>query len=641
MSEVLWQPSPDQIERSILHRYLQWLPDSFPTYEDLRVWSITDRAAFWQSVWDFCGVVASQTAAQAIGREAMPGTEWFPGAHLNFAENLLQHRGPEPAIIAVAEGRATEVISRDLLAARTAAAQRGLRSLGVAAGDRVAALIPNCPEAIVGMLATSAQGAVWSSCSPDFGAMGVVDRFGQIEPKVLITADGYRYNGRVFPLQDTVRRVAAELPGLEHIVVIDFAGIGLEVPGTTTLSWGELERDGADEPEFAQLPFAHPLYIVYSSGTTGPPKSMVHSGGGTLIKHLYEHQLHCDIHPGDRVFWFTTCGWMMWNWLVGSLASGATTVLFDGSPTHPDLSVLWRLAGQTGITHLGSSPRFLAANAAAGIVPGEIADLSALRWLGSTGAPLSPEQYDWAYATVAPDMNLCSFTGGTDLLGLFACSVPTLPVRRGELTARALGMAIEAWDPDGKPVVGAKGELVCTRPFPSMPISFWDDPDGTRYREAYFTRFPGVWAHGDFIEIRPEGGMIVYGRSDTTLNPGGVRIGTAEIYRAIETLPQVEDSIVVGRRTGGDEQVVLFVKPASGVDLDVALIALIKQSIRSRTTPRHVPHHVLEVGDIPYTRSGKKVEGAVRRILEGEPVENREALANPESLDLFPASLPD
>ena len=631
----MWRPTAEQIERSILRRFMRWLPRRPATYEELREWSITDREAFWQSVWDFCGVNASRPPDRAVGRETMPGTEWFPGARLNFTENLLRHRGPEPAIVATGEGRPVEVISRDHLAARAAAAQRGLRSLGVGPGDRVAALIPNCPEAIVGMLAASASGAIWSSCSPDFGAMGVIDRFGQIEPEVLITADGYRYNGRVFPLQDTVRRVAAELPGLKQIVVIDFVGIGLEVPGIPTMTWEDLELPGDDEPDFAQLPFAHPLYVVYSSGTTGPPKSMVHSGGGTLVKHLYEHQLHCDIHPGDRVFWFTTCGWMMWNWLAGSLASGATVVLFDGSPSQPDLSVLWRLAGEVGITHLGSSPRFLAANASAGVVPAQIADLSALRWLGSTGAPLNPEQFDWAYANVARDMTLCSFTGGTDLLGLFAGSVPILPVRRGELQARTLGMAVEAWDPDGNPVVGETGELVCTRPFPSMPVSFWNDPDGSRYREAYFIKYPGVWTQGDFIEIRPEGGMIVYGRSDTTLNPGGVRIGTAEIYRAIETLPEIDDSIVVGRRTGGDEEVVLFMKPAEGITFDDALVEQIRQHIRSQTTPRHVPRHVFEVADIPYTLSGKKVESAVRRIIEGESVEYRDTLANPASLDLY------
>jgi acetoacetyl-CoA synthetase len=374
---------------------------------------------------------------------------------------------------------------------------------------------------------------------------------------------------------------------------------------------------------------------MYSSGTTGPPKSIVHSAGGTLLKHVCEHQLLCDVHPGDRTFWFTTCGWMMWNWLVGSLASGAAAVLYDGSPSHPDLGTLWRLAGEAGITHFGSSPRFLAANAKGGIVPREIADLSALRWVGSTGAPLNPEQFDWVYENVARDVNLSSITGGTDLLGVFAGAVPTLPVRRGELSARWLGMAVEAWDDDGRPLEGEPGELVCTRPFPSMPVAFWDDPDGARYREAYFERFPGVWTHGDLIEVRPEGGVVVYGRSDTTLNPGGVRIGTAEIYRAVETLPEIDDSIVVGRRRAGDEEVMLFVKLAPGVVCDDALVAAVKEHIRVRTSPRHVPRHVFAVDDIPYTLSGKKVEKAVRTVLEGGTVTNRDALANPGSLDQY------
>ncbi|WKZ83465.1 MAG: acetoacetate--CoA ligase [Acidimicrobiia bacterium] len=626
MSEILWEPSPQAVESALITSFARRL-GGFDDYHALWRWSIDNRGEFWQAVWDDSGVIAEHLADRPIGAEGMPGTEWFPGARLNFAENLLRHIGSDPAIVHASESSGPATISRDQLRALVARARAGLLRLGVRGGDRVAALLPNRPEAVIGALAASSIGAVWSSCSPDFGPTGVIDRFGQIEPKVLITASGYEYNGRRHDVTATVERARREIPAIEHAVAV-----GEPLAGAIT--WDDLLSE--DGPlEFAALPFDYPLYVLYSSGTTGRPKSIVHGAGGTLLKHLCEHRLHCDLRPGDRLFWFTTCGWMMWNWLVSGLASGAAIVLYDGSPSHPSLETLWRLADQAGITHFGASPRFLAANANAGIVPREVARLDTVRWLGSTGAPLNPDQFDRVYADVKGDVQLASISGGTDIIGCFALGVPTLPVRRGELQARALGMAVEAWDESDRPVVGEKGELVCTRPFPSMPVGFWGDPDGSRYRAAYFEEHPGVWTHGDFIEIRPEGGVVIYGRSDTTLNPGGVRIGTAELYRAVEPMAEVADCIAVGRDVDGDVEMILFVVPAPGVALDDDLIARIKRRIREEASPRHVPHRVFQVGQVPYTISGKKVEKAVRAVVSGEPVTNRDALANPEALDEY------
>ncbi|HSM00908.1 MAG TPA: acetoacetate--CoA ligase [Acidimicrobiia bacterium] len=631
-SPIVWSPSPEQIATSNLTRFMAGLPASTETYEDLWRWSIDERGDFWQAAWDFTGVIASRPPDRPVGEEAMPGTEWFPGARLNYAENLLKGDPGAVAVVAVAEEGGFETIDRSELRRRVAAAQQGLRGLGVEAGDRVAALITNGTEAVVAMLATAAIGAIWSSCSPDFGPLGVIDRFGQIEPKVLIAVDGYRYNGNTHRVGQTVTEALASIDSIEHLVMIDRIG---DPPPPAAVRWDDLLARGPDEPDYAQLPFDHPLFIMFSSGTTGRPKSIVHGAGGTLLKHLTEHVLHCDLRTGDRLFWFTTCGWMMWNWLVSGLAAGAAIVLYDGSPSHPSLERLWQLAEQTGITHFGTSPKFLAANANAGLVPRDVADLSSVRWVGSTGAPLLPEQFDWFYVNLPPAVQLASVSGGTDIIGCFAIGVPILPVRRGELQARALGMAVEAWGPDGEPVVGRKGELVCTRPFVSMPVGFWKDDDGGRYHDAYFAEFEGVWTHGDFIEVRPEGGVVIYGRSDTTLNPGGVRIGTAEIYRAIEPMDEIVDAIAVGREAGGDVEVMLFVVLADGVELDDRLRDQIADRIRAMTSPRHVPRRIAQVSDIPYTISGKKVEKAVRLVLAGEPVTNRDALMNPAALDAF------
>ena len=635
MSEILWQPSPERAARTHLHAFAQRAAFDATDYAALWRWSIDDLVGFWRAVWEDGDVIASRTGDEVLADATMPGAVWFPGAELNYAENLLRHRGGQAAVIAGGEGLDDRVVSRDELRALVARAQAGLRALGVERGDRVAAFTPNCLETVVVMLAATALGAVWSSCSPDFGAQGVVDRFGQIKPKVLLTADGYRYAGKVHSLQDKVDDVCATLDGLEHVVVIEFAGLDLQVSGIASSSYAQLLDQDAGAITFEQVPFDHPLFILYSSGTTGVPKSIVHGHGGTLLTHLREHRLHVDLHDGDTIFWFTTCGWMMWNWLVSALVTGAAIVLYDGSPTHPGVQVLWNLAERQGVTHFGTSPRFLAACAKAGLRPRDAVDLRALRAVLSTGSPLNPDQFDWVYDAVADDVHLASISGGTDIIGCFAGGAPTLPVRRGELQCRTLGMAVEAWDDNGEPVVGERGELVCTKPFPSMPVGFFNDTSGERYRQAYFSQHPGVWTHGDFIELRPEGGVIIHGRSDTTLNPGGVRIGTAEIYRSIETMPEILDSIVVGRPNAGDVEVVLCLKLSEGVALDDDLATRIKRTIREATTPRHVPAHVFAVADIPYTISGKKVEKAVRDVMTGEAVHNRDALANPEALEEY------
>ena len=635
MSEVLWTPSDAHVESTQLSRFTRSALGRAADYAELWQWSIDEPEAFWAAVWEDGGVVASEPYTQVMGEPRMPGTEWFTGARLNFAENLLRRGDDAPAVIAAGEGREDETVTWAELRLQVAAAARGLAELGVVPGDRVAGFLPNVLPTVVLALASAAIGAVWSSCSPDFGPQGVVDRFGQIRPKVLVVADGYRYNGRVHPLDDKVGAVLAHIDAIEHVVVVDLVGRGLDVGGRSALAYGELLQVRGDDPDFVQLPADHPLYILYSSGTTGAPKSIVHGVGGTLVKHLVEHRLASDVRRGDVVFWFTTTGWMMWNWLVTALASGAAIVLYDGAPSHPDLGALWRLAERAQVTHFGTSPRFLAANQQAGVRPADVADLSSLRMVLSTGSPLSPEQFDWTYANVRDDIPLASVSGGTDIIGCFAGGVPTWPVRRGELQGRSLGMAVEAWDAHGRPVIAEKGELVCTRPFPSMPVGFWDDPDGSRYHDAYFADHPGTWTHGDFIEIRPWGGVVIHGRSDTTLNPGGVRIGTAEIYRALDTMPEIDDAVAVGRPVGADTEVVLCVVLAEGVALDEELVGRIRAAIRKATTPRHVPAHVFAVTGVPYTISGKKVEKAVAALIAGEDVPNRDALADPTVLDEY------
>ncbi|NNC74121.1 MAG: acetoacetate--CoA ligase [Acidimicrobiia bacterium] len=632
MSEVMWEPDSERVGEAMVTAFLDVVPPA--TYDELWDWSVDNPGEFWGAVWDFCDVVGDRGSLVVSGT-GMFDTRWFPDARLNYAENLLRHPDDRRAVVGVDESGSAVTLTRAELAALVGRVQRSFADLGVQKGDRVAGLMSNGIEALVAMLATAALGAAWSSCSPDFGPMGVVDRFGQIDPKVLVSVDGYRYNGKTFDLANTLSSVVGALDGLEAVALVDVVGSRPDLGDMAVLPWDDVAGGPPAEPEFTRVPFDHPLFIMYSSGTTGPPKSIVHGVGGTLLKHLCEHQLHSDVRPGDTAFWFTTCGWMMWNWLVSALASESALVLYDGSPSHPDLGALWRLAADVGITHFGTSPKFLAANENAGIEPASIADLGGVRWLGSTGAPLNPAQFDWVYGHVSDDVQLASISGGTDIIGCFALGAPTLPVRRGELQSRALGMAVAAFDDSGEPGVGRKGELVCTAPFPSMPVGFWNDPDGSRYRAAYFEQFPDVWTHGDFIEITPEGGVVIYGRSDTTLNPGGVRIGTAEIYRSIEAMAEVDDAVVVGRETGGDVEVVLCVVLAAGVELDDRLVAAVKDRIRTQTSPRHVPRWVFAVDAVPYTISGKKVEKAVARTIAGEVVVNREALANPDALDQY------
>ena len=639
---ILWEPSLARVagarltafRRLINERHLNGPRDrSLADAHDLHRWSVEEPADFWNAVWDFCGVVGERGTPPFLEEAAaMPGARFFPRARLNFAENLL--RGPDrpAALIYVDEtGRRRELSLGELrdLSGRLAAA---LAADGVGPGVRVVGFLPNIPEAVIAMLATARLGAVWSSCSPDFGAQGVLDRFGQIEPRVLLTADGYHYGGKAHDSLEPAGRLMTELPGLARTVVIPNLHARPTLPSGAVLWDDYLAPPGTEIPDYRRLPFAHPLYVMFSSGTTGLPKCMVHSAGGTLVQHLKEHQLHCDLGPADRLFFFTTCGWMMWNWLVSGLASGASVVLFDGHPLRPE-STLWDLAEREKITVFGTSARHIAACAKAGVRPGVSSDLAALRCVLSTGSPLLPESFDYVYEHVKEDVQLSSISGGTDIISCFALGNPVLPVRRGELQCRGLGMDVAVLDEEGGPTVGSKGELVCRSPFPSMPTGFWNDPEGRRYREAYFTRFPGVWCHGDFAELTPSGGMVIHGRSDTVLNPGGVRIGTAEIYRVVEKFPEISEALVVGQPWQGDQRILLFVVPGKEVVWREELAEAIKRRLRKERSPRHVPDHVVPVPGLPRTRSGKLVEKAVARILLGQPVDNVDAMANPQALE--------
>ena len=606
-------------------------------YRDLYNWSVNEITYFWEAVWSFGNPVVSKDYQQVVDDDSkMPGAKWFSGARLNFAENLLRRRDNHTAILSRGEGKDDRKISYNELYSEVEKMAAALREAGVEQNDRVAGFLPNIPEAVVAMLGAASLGAVWSSSSPDFGIKGVLDRFRQIEPKVLFAADGYQYNGKRINSLDKLKEILTELPSVEKVVVIPFESENLDLSGINKgVLYGEFLPAKAPSLEFAQLPFDHPLYIMYSSGTTGLPKSIVHGAGGTLLQHMKELRLHGDISDRETVFYFTTCGWMMWNWLVSNLALGATIVLYDGSPFHPDPSAMWQMAEEFGITVFGTSAKFIAACKGYGLVPKERHNLSLIKTILSTGSPLVEESYDYVYTSIKEDVQLSSITGGTDLISSFAGGNATLPVYRGEIQCRALGMKVESFDDSGKPLINLKGELVCTRAFPSMPVNFWNDPDGSKFHNAYFSDYPGVWTHGDYILINDHGGVIVFGRSDATLNPAGVRIGTAEIYRVVEAFPEIEDSLAVGQQWEGDERVILFVKMNEGEQFGEELKKKLMDAIRSGCSPRHVPAKTVPVPDIPYTINGKKVEIAVKKILHGSEALNKDALANPESLLFF------
>ena len=626
----LWTPPPERAARTDLARFMKLVGQS--SYAELHRWSVEHSAEFWNAVWDFCGVRGDKGSEVVLDASLMPGANWFPQARLNYAENLLRNRSSADAIVFWGEDRIKRRMTHKNLYALVSRIARALQDAGVVKGDRVAGYLPNVPEATAALLATASLGAVWSSCSPDFGVQGVLDRFGQIEPKVLFCADGYLYGGKEFDSQEKASQVLEQLPSVEECVVIDYLGAPAKA-GTSLYDF--LEPFDAGQIDFERVEFNHPLYILYSSGTTGVPKCIVHGTGGALLQHLKEQRLHSDVKPGDRLFYFTTLGWMMWNWLVSGLASDATLLLYDGSPFAQRGRILFDFAQAEGMTHFGTSAKFIDAAAKTGLKPKETHRLEKLRAVLSTGSPLAPEGFDYVYQNVKSDVCLSSISGGTDIVSCFVLGNPMGPVWRGEIQAKGLGMAVEVFDEQGRPVKNQKGELVCTRPFPAMPIGFWNDPDGAKYRNAYFDKYPNVWRHGDWCEETEHGGLIIYGRSDAVLNPGGVRIGTAEIYRQVEQIDEVMEALVIGQDWEADVRVVLFVKLKEGLKLDQALVDRIKRRIRDNTTPRHVPAKVLQVADIPRTKSGKIVELAVREMVHGRPVKNLEALANPEALEHF------
>jgi acetoacetyl-CoA synthetase len=647
--ELLWSPSPEAVERATLTRYMRWLEAErglrFDGYEELWRWSVDDLEAFWASIWDFCEVRAATPYERVLGSREMPGAEWFPGARLNYAEHVFARaRGAEPAMIARSETRDDVTVSWDELRAQVARTAAGLRALGVGPGDRVVAYMPNIPETVVAFLAASSLGATWSSAAPEFGARSVVDRFAQIEPKVLLTVDGYRYGGKDFDRLETVAGLQEELPTLERTVVLPYLNPGLshergDLDGLRdAMTWDQLLAF-EDELRFEAVPFDHPLWVLYSSGTTGLPKAIVQGQGGILLEQLKKGFLHLDMGPEDRMFWFTTTGWMMWNFLVGTLLTGATIALYDGNPGYPDMDVLWRFADEAGITCFGTGASYVAGCMKADVAPGRDHDLSRLRSIGSTGSPLAPEGFAWIYDEVKDDVWLFSTSGGTDVCTAFVGGVPTLPVFRGELQARALGCKVEAWDDSGRPVVDQVGELVISEPMPSMPLFFWNDPAGERYRSSYFEMWPGVWRHGDWIEITSRGTAIIYGRSDSTINRQGVRMGTSEIYRAVLAVPEVVDALVVDvPRPGTEGWMPLFVVLREGAELDDELRATIRRRVRQDCSPRHVPDEVYAIAEVPRTLSGKVLEIPVKRILMGtapDQAASRESLANPVALDWF------
>ncbi len=644
-SNMLWQPSPGRIENSNMMKFMNFVKakyqESFSSYEELYDWSVDKYQEFWVSLFNFADIIhkGSIDFIHKKSKGDIPRGDWFNGIELNFAENLLRFNDDHTAVIAYNENHGTRRISYEELNLEVARCANALRRLGVKKGDRVAGYISNIPEAIIAMLAASSIGAIWSSTSPDFGYQGVLDRFGQIKPKVLFTVDGYRYNGKDFDILETTKSLAKSIPEIEKIVVIN--SINSDLPNSSKyVSYSEFIDNDANKieyeyVEYEYVDFDHPQYIMYSSGTTGTPKCIVHGVGGTLLQHYKELALHTDLKREDTILYFTTCGWMMWNWLVSSLMTGATVFLFDGSPGHPNLGVLWEAVEKFGITIFGTSPKYLSALEQNGFIPKDKFDLSSLNSVLSTGAPLSENNFNWVYENVKSDLQLSSISGGTDIISCFMLGNPILPVHTGEIQSRGLGMKVEAYDESANPVLNQKGELVCTEAFPSMPINFWNDEGDEKYHAAYFDHYPGIWRHGDFIEISSNSGIIVYGRSDATLNPGGVRIGTAELYRVVENIDSISDSLVVGQNYDNDVRIILFVVLEGETKLSEGLISKIRGEIKEKLTPRHLPKKIIQVEEIPHTLNGKKVEIAVTRIINGEEVTNRSALANPSSLDQF------
>lgn len=640
LDHPLWQPSKSTIEASPMTAFMRFCESradgAFADYDSFHAWSITERGAFWDAVWDYCGIVGEKGSTPLFDNGRMLEARFFPEARLNFAENLMKETGSGDALVFRGEDKVHDRWSWDALHQKVSRLQQAMRALGIGPGDRVAAMMPNMPETYALMLAATSLGAIWSSCSPDFGEQGVLDRFGQIGPKLFIACDAYWYGGKKQDVADKVRTVAGKLGA--PVVVVHYAGDAEAL--ASSLTDGKtfeafMAPYEARPVEFTRMPFSHPVYILFSSGTTGVPKCIVHSAGGTLIQHLKEHAFHCGLKKGDKLFYFTTCGWMMWNWLASGLAVGATLCLFDGSPFYPDGNVLFDFAQDEKFAVFGTSAKYIDAVRKGGFTPKTTHDLSSLRLLTSTGSPLSPEGFDFVYDGIKSDVHLASISGGTDIVSCFVLGNPLKAVWEGEIQGPGLGMAVDVWNDDGKPVKGEKGELVCTKAFPSMPVMFWNDEGGAKYKAAYFERFDNIWCHGDFAEWTGHGGLIIHGRSDATLNPGGVRIGTAEIYNQVEQLPEIIEAICIGQDWEDDVRVILFVRTAEGVTFDDELIKKIKTKIRTGASPRHVPAKVIPVADIPRTKSGKIVELAVREVVHGRPVKNKEALANPEALELF------
>ncbi|HKB87975.1 MAG TPA: acetoacetate--CoA ligase [Ignavibacteriaceae bacterium] len=652
MEKPLWIPSEERVSQSNLTAFTRYVEEllnkKISSYGELHHWSVTDIEEFWKSIWIISGLIHSKPYKRILSGTGMFGTKWFEGAELNFAENLLRHRDEHTALISSRENSSTIRMTYSELYKTVAALAESFRKMGIKRGDRVAGFVNNIPESIIGMLAAVSLGALWSSCSPDFGHKGVLDRFGQIQPKILLAIESYYYNGKLIDCTEKIEAIRKSIPSIETTILIkrfnDFNGVlssdTTSVNIDNSFYFNELISDTSDQLEFEQVPFDHPVYIMYSSGTTGIPKCIVHGGGGTLLQHFKELVLHTNLRREDVITYYTTCGWMMWNWLVSSLSVGASIFLYDGSPVFPNRNSLWKKIEEEKISIFGTSPKFLTMIQKSGLIPKESFDLSSLKIILSTGSPLSVENFKWVYENVKNDLQLSSISGGTDIVSCFMLGNPNLPVYAGEIQSKGLGMKVEAFNEKGESVIEQKGELVCTKPFPSMPVYFWNDPERSRYRAAYFDHYPDVWRHGDYIKITENGGIIVYGRSDATLNPGGVRIGTAEIYRVVEAMEEITDSLVIGQNWRNDVRIILFVVLKQNHVLNDKLIDKIKDTIRKNATPRHVPARIVQVSDIPRTISGKKVELAVTRIIHNEKVENRDALANPDSLDQFKKVIP-